>query len=887
MDKLVNSLPKWADRFLRLVCPAELFEEIEGDVIQEFNCNRKRLGSRKSSIMLFFTVIRFLRPGIFFRKRVKIDFIWFDLPAYNLSLAFRQLRRNSLFSFINIIGLSISIAAVLIIAQYAGFHFNFDRYHRDFSSTFRVYSKNIERNKISIESALTSYKVASLIKKEFPEVRSVTQLMPTDSWFDCALRHDSENGVVIHNENKLFFADNQFFDTFTSSAISGKLDNALSNPYSVVLTKSAASRYFRNTSPLGKVLHLNGSFESNDYLVTAIIEDFPPNTHLDIDILMSLNSLEGKRDLSNSDFYTYVTLHRDADAVFFESKMSALSEHFILNGAQRLEHSVQSVSEIHLHSHLQDEMKSGGDFNTISSLIIVGLVILIIAWINYVNLSISRIFARVREVGIRKVNGATKTKIIGQFYTEAVVVNFLSILIAVVLVELTTPGLQSLTGIEFTWMEFANMNWRNPLVYLVLFLVTGIATSAIFPSAKLASTNPVHVLKGEILAFKRRTVAGNALIAFQFTCSIVLLITVFVMHSQHSFMQNTNPGIEIDRTLVVKAPTNTDSTYASRLTAFKNYAADNLDLQNISTSTSVPGQEIEWTGRVSNPISQESRNVHIQVADTAYFQTYSVKLHSGRNFSISDYPGEQFGRKTEPVVLNNKAVEVLGFSSEEDALGRTIYWGNNKCTIVGIVANYHQQSLRYDFQPILYTANVGPLMSFKLSDTFEKDFHNSISELENAWRKFFPDDAFDFFYLPDLYGRNYRSERNLSAVIDIFACLALITSCLGLLGLSAFAAKQKVKETSIRKILGADWLGIVIGLSKNFIVLISLAALIAAPMAIMQCGYWLNGYAFHIDLQIWHFIAPIGIVVLISLLTVLSQCITVARNSPAKLLRSE
>jgi putative ABC transport system permease protein len=887
MDKFVNSLPKWAERFLRSVCPDELFEEIEGDLIQQFNSNTKTVGRRKSSIMLFFTVIRFLRPGIFFRKRFKIGFSRFDLLTYNLSLAFRQLRRNRLFSFINIIGLSISIAAVLIIAQYAGFHFNFDRYHKDFSSKFRIYSKNLEGNKISIESALTSYKLASLLKKEFPEVRSVTQLMPTDSWFDCVLRYDSENGAVIHNEHKLFFADNQFFDTFTSSVIAGNLDNALSDPNSVVLTKSAASRYFRNTSPLGKVLHLNGSFESNDYLVTAIIEDFPLNTHLDIDILMSLNSLEEKRDLGNSDFYTYVTLHRDADAVFFESKMSALSEHFILDGAQRLEHSVQSISEIHLHSHMQDEMKLGGDFNTISSLIIIGLVILIIAWINYVNLSMSRIFGRVREVGIRKVNGATKTSIIGQFFTEAVVVNFLSILIAVVLVELTTPALQSLTGREFTWTEFANMSWRNPLVYIVLLLVTGIATSANFPSAKLASTNPVHVLKGEILAFKRKNVAGNALITFQFTCSIVLLITVSVMHSQHSFMQNTKLGVEIDRTLVVKAPTNTDSTYANRFTTFKNYAADNLYLQNISTSTSVPGQEIEWTGRVSNPISQESRTVHIQVADTAYFQTYSVKVLSGRNFSISDYPGEQFGGKTEAVILNNKAVEVLGFSSEEDALGRTIYWGNNKCTIVGIVANYHQQSLRHGFKPILYTANAGPLMSFKLTETFEKDFHNSISGLETAWKKFFPDDAFDFFYLPDLYSRNYRSERNLGAVIDIFSCLALITSCLGLLGLSAFAAKQKVKETSIRKILGADWLGIVIVLSKNFIILISVAALIAVPLAILQCGHWLNGYAFHIDLQIWHFVAPIGVVVSISLLTVLSQCVKVARNNPAKLLRSE
>ncbi|HEX6225081.1 MAG TPA: ABC transporter permease, partial [Chryseolinea sp.] len=829
MNKFLNSLPKWAERFLRMVCPGESYEDIEGDLIQQFNRNIKANGYRTSSIKLFITVIQFLRPEILLRKKFRIKYSGFDLFKNDLQLTFRQIRRNKLFALLNILGLSTSMAVVLMIAQYAGFHFSFDRSFENSTNAFRVYSRNYEASKLSFESALTDYKIGPLLKKEFPEVKSYTRLMPTDSWFDCALRYDGDNGPVIYNEPKLFFADNNFFQQFSVRPIAGDFKYALANPFSVVLTKSAASRYFNGDNAIGKILHLKGSFEENDYQVTAIIEDFPTNTHLDVDILMSLSSLEKSQGVGNNDFYTYVNLQEKVNVALFEEKMQLLSEHFVLEESQRVEHYLQHLADIHLHSDLQDEIKEGVDLDVIYFLIAIGIVIIVIAWINYVNLSMSQIFDKARQVGIRKVNGASGARIVRQFFTEAAVINLISIVIAIVLIELTTPKLERLTETKFSWNAFVDLSWHNPVVYVGFLVALGIIMSAIYPSAVLASVTPVNVLRGKILRVSPGSNTGNALITFQFTCSIVLLTILFVVHAQYSFMQETKPGVDIVRTLVVKAPVKTDSTYKDEFAAFKNYAATNLLVERISTSTSVPGQSIEWTGRVSTSTRQLGQNFHIQVADTSYLQNYQIPLLCGRDFNVLDYPVGKFGSKREPVILNMKAVEMLGFTSECDALGKTIFWDDNECTVVGIVDNYHQQSLKNKFTPILYTANAGPLMSIRLNENFEKDFHYSIAQLEEAWKKFFPDNAFDFFYLPDYYQSNYKAEQNMKTVIDIISSLALITSCLGLLGLSAFAAKQRIKEVCIRKVMGAHWLGIIVLLSKKFVVLICLSALIAVP----------------------------------------------------------
>jgi putative ABC transport system permease protein len=886
MNQQITSLPRWAQRFLRLICPENLYEEIEGDLIQRFNRDVDRIGYRKSKIRLSISVLLFFRPGIVLRKSLRTSSNRFDLFKNDLHVTFRQLRQNTLFSTLNIIGLSTSIAVLLMVAQYAGFHLTFEQQNERATDIARIYTKYYEGNKPSHESALTGYDIGFILKKELPEVAAYTRLMPTDSWFDCALQYNGNDGSVIFNERKLFFTDSEFFKLFPSRVISGKLSNALSNPYTVVLTSSAANRYFKGDDPIGKTLHLKGSFEENDYTVTAVIEDLPPNTHLDIDIFMSLNSLERKQGIGNSDFYTYIMLAENVNIRTFQRKVELLTKNSSIDISQQVYYSVQPLSDIHLHSKLEDEMKEGADPVIIYFLIALAIILSVIAWINYLNLSISRILERSREVAIRKVNGASRARIASQFFTEAVALNIISIVVGIVLIELAAPVFNSLTGIEFTWKGSTQLDRQNPIIYIAVFIMAGIMMAANYPSTVLASYNPIHVLKGKMMILKRNA-AANFLITFQFTCSIILLITVFVVHEQYDFMQNKVIGIDIEQTLIVKAPVTIDSNYQSRFAAFKTITATSSLVKSISTSTSVPGENVEWTGRVTNSINGAARILHIHVADTGYFNTYSVPLLMGRNFTASDYPNEQFGAKTEPVILNQKALDALGFSSEEDALGRTINWGENKCIVVGIVANYHQQSLRNGYKPILYTANSGPLMSLKLSDRFAKDFQASIGELERAWKTYFPGNAFDYFYLSDFYHNHYKGDRNLRTVIDIISCVALINSCLGLLGLSAFAAKQKIKEMSIRKILGAEWFEIIFLLSMKFIILISVAALIAVPLAFAQCTHWLDNYAFHIGLSMRHFALPITLIALLAIFTIASQCLKIALKSSVTFLRSE
>lgn len=745
MDKRSASLPKWAGRFLRLICPEELYEEIEGDLIQSFNRNVHKFGHRKSSIRLGITVLRFFRPGILFRHRLKLQHNWFDLVWNDLQLAFRQLNRNRMLSLLNIFGLSVSIAVVLLIAAYSSFHYSFDKAHQHFDHTYRIYSKNYEGTRLAFESALTNYKLKSILNCEFPEVEKCTQLMPTDSWFDCALRFDGRNGAVVHNERKLFFADEQFLEIFQAQVITGNLKNALTNPFSVVLTRSAAERYFDDSNPVGKVLHLKGSFEENDYEVTAVIEDLPANTHLDFEILMSLSSLEKNQGVGNNDFYTYVILQDNIDVTAFNTKLSGLSLQPGLTGSQNVEHRLQTIKDIHLYSNLQDEMQPGADPQVLYFLVVIGVMIISIAWINYVNLSISQIFERGRQVAIRKVTGASRTRIVGQFFTEAMVINILSVIAAIVMVQLARPAFQDFLDMEFSWRAFAGIGWDNPGLYILLILGSGILLSAIYPSKVLSALNPIQILKGKFLTSNKSSLIGNGLIAFQFTCSIALAIAVIVIHDQYFFMQNKRLGVTIDDILIVRAPSNIDSTYQNRFTSFQNYASTNLQVKAISTSTSVPGENIEWTGRVANPLTSLTCNTHIQVADTGYLQTYKIQLLHGRGFSLADYPGVKFGQKTEPVILNEKAVELLGFESAEEAILKNILWDNNKCIVVGVVANYHQQSLKSDYKPILYTANSGPLMSIKVDKNFGTDFQHSVSLLEKSWRKFFPNNAFDFF----------------------------------------------------------------------------------------------------------------------------------------------
>lgn len=797
-----------------------------------------------------------------------------------LLTALRNLVKHKAFSFINIFGLAIGIAASLLLFQYARFELGFDRFETRSKDIYRIQQDRYNQGKLSTQWAAGAAGIGPIVKAAFPEVESLARLRNASA---IVTYKDQE-----FREEHLFFANDNFLPMFSYPALKGSIHGALKDVFTAVLTTSAAEKYFGNEDPIGKMIRLN---RSDLYKITAVVPDPPANTHLKFNILLSLATFEKVRPEINTTmdwdgFYAYLLLHPGTDPHQLETKIAGLVRKNWGEDMKKNQYGIvfhlQPLSDIHLYSHYMLEAEANGDGKAVYFLLIIAVFIIAIAWINYINLATARSMERAKETGIRKTLGSLRWQLIVQFLFESLLINTLAVVLAFLLILVFLPAFNAIAGKNLTLGLLATGGfWTN----LAILFVTGTLLSGIYPAFVLSSFKPISVLKGKLAGTAHGALLRQSLVVIQFVASVLLMVGTFTVYRQLHFMQHQDLGVRTAQTLVIKGPRILDSTYDNRLTGFRTEALRIPGIGNITASTEVPGQKVGWNAggiRLVGADETQSRQYRVIGIDYDFLDAYGLKLLKGRNFS------RQMGSDSGAVLFNEAAIEQMGYRKPEEALGKRIEFWGQQYTIIGVVTNHHQESLRqaYDAHIFRLIPDANAYYSLKLTAARD-NWPNIIDQLKQQYKAFFPQNPFDYFFLDDHIAAQYRSDQQFGQTFSLFAGLAIFVSCLGLLGLASFVTSQRTKEIGIRKIIGAPVPSILMLLTRDFLRPILLAFLLATPLTWYVLGKWLDNYAFRISLTPWLFIGPLLLILLVALFTITTQTLQAATSNPVKSLRTE
>lgn len=797
-----------------------------------------------------------------------------------LIIALRNLFKHKVFSFINIFGLAIGIAASLLIVQYARFELSYDRYQSNAGRIYRLQLDRYNDGKLSTRWAAGATGIGPAVKDALPEVETFARLMGNQA---IVSYKDQE-----FREEKMFFANDAFLPMFSFKALDGTINGALKDVFTAVLTASTARKYFGSDDPLGKIISLN---KRDNFKVTAVVPDPPANTHLKFDILLSWATMVKWRgpDVETrwdwDGFYTYILVHPGTDPIQLEKKIAGLVQtkwgEEMKKTKDGMVFNLQALPDIHLTSHYMFEAEVNGDGKSVYFLLIIAIFIIVIAWINYINLATARSIDRAKEVGVRKVLGSLRRQLIGQFLFESLLINGMAVVLAFVLIAACLPLFNSITG---KGLQFSLLIDPGFWLMLCALFVTGTFLSGLYPAFVLSSFKPIAVLKGKLSKTGHGAFLRQSLVIIQFAASVILMVGTFAVYRQLHFMQHQDLGVQISQTLVLKGPHVLDSTYDNKLTAFKTEALRLSGVRQLTVSTEVPGSKVNWNAggiRLVGSDITTANQYRVIGIDYDFLDTYGLKLLNGRNFSRSL-------ADSQAVLFNEAAVTKLGFSKFEDAINKRIEFWGKQYTIIGVVSNHHQESLRqsYDAHVFRFIPDANSYYSLKLAGN-PNDWPATINSVKQQWKSFFPGNPFDYFFLDDHFDEQYKADRQFGQTFGLFAGLAIFVSCLGLLGLAAFVTNQRTKEIGIRKIIGADLPGILLLLTKDFIRPVIISFLIATPLTYYLLQKWLDNYAFKITITPWMFILPVLLILVIALLTITTQTLKAASANPAKSLRTE
>ncbi len=800
-------------------------------------------------------------------------------------IAWRNMKRHKAYSGINIFGLGIGIAGCLLILQYVSFELSYENFQVNKDRIYRVEQDRYDNGKLSTQWAAGAYGVGNAFKDAIPEIEDYVKVV--------------QNGRVTADVNnqplkieKVFFASSSFFNIFTYPLIAGNKNTALKEPNTAALSETTARRIFGTTSVVGKTLELN---RNSNYAITAVYKDAPVNTQLKPDILLSYatyvkmntdSSGNGPENAWEWDgCLTYLLLRKDANPQSVEKKFPPIVEKFVGADMKKYNASVtynlQPLKDIHLYSHYMMEPGTNGDGKTVYLLLGIAFFIVIIAWINYINLATARAITRAREVGVRKAIGSQRKQLVFQFLSESALMNGIALALALVIVLIAIPGFNELSGQQISFSLFGQSRFWLSLAGL---FVAGVFLSGLYPAFVLSGFKPIEVLKGNMGSTQQNSVLRKSLVIFQFAASLFLLIGTVTVYKQIQYMRQQSLGINIEQTLVVSPPNvGIDSTYPKKMTAFKETLSQYHSIKNVTVSTSIPGEPVGWNaGGIKLVGADENTQKQYRVigVDYDYMKTYGLKLIAGRVFSKS------FGSDDSAVIFNSKAVGQLGFNKPEEALNKRIdFWGR-VYTIVGVTQNFHQQSLREAYEPLILRLipGVNGYLSVKTNGA---EASNTIRVVKSAWDKFFPGNTFDYFFLDDHFNDQYKSDQRFGQVFLLFTSLAILVACMGLFALASFTTLQRTKEIGIRKVLGASVFNILKLLYREFALLLLIAFVISVPLAWLTTSNWLQGYAFRIGMHWMFFLLPFIFMIVIAFITVSFQTIKAAMANPAKSLRTE
>lgn len=811
-----------------------------------------------------------------------------------LKLAVRHMQKHKGFAAINILGLAIGMAASLLILQYVTFERSYDQVPQA-EDIYRVQNNYIRNGKLIYNSAATFFGVGPAMQETFPQVVQQARFYHGGLNDKYVVTHKPAHGNAIEfNEHDLLFADPSFVEMFGLQMVQGEAETALREPGTIVLSQSAARRYFGNADPIGQTLRVNNS-SLQEYLgtVTGVFADPPPNRHVAFDLLISLETLQARRDWGGYLYYTYVQLQQGTDPATIKAGMPGLVDLHkpgymaVDDEGKRMrinEFTLQSLREIHLSSHLKNEVATNGNGTIVQFLSIVALFILLIAWINYINLATARAVDRAREVGMRKVLGSHRGQVVRQFLVEALVMNVLAFVLALLLVLGLQPLFNQLTGNDLSMAV-----WDSLVLGGGLFgaLLVGTMLAGLYPAFVLSSFKPLSVLKGQLRHTSHGAFMRKGLVIFQFVASIALIIGTFTVYQQLTFMQTQDVGFDMEQMVIIERPGLLDQDATSRGQQFEVFQAALTEqpyIKGVAGSTVVPGVGIHRgivVKRTQSESLEGAHSIESGYVDDRFFDLYEMTFLAGRNFSRS------FGADSVSIILNASAAHLLDFESPEAAIGQDVFvFGQERHTVIGVIEDYHHESLQIAQDPMyfVYHPGVSLYQSVKINTD---DVPATLAAIEGSYQVAFPGNPFTYYFLDEAFNTQYVADQRFGQIFRLFAALAIFIACLGLYGLASFTTRQRAKEIGVRKVLGASLENVLVLISKDFLLLIALATLIAIPLAYVGLHRWLEGYAFRIELGWSLFLLPALLVMVITFSTIGFQTLKAATLNPVHTLRDE
>lgn len=816
-----------------------------------------------------------------------------------LKATLRNILKQKIFSFINIIGLATGMTAFLLIMQFVRFEQSYDSFVENSDDIYRVTLAQYVNNELSIESAENYPGAGPALVAELPEVTASARLYNMGYKNNIVITYEDAPGEpIMFKHRKFLYADSSFLSMMGYPMIAGDPATALSEPLSTVISESYAKKYFGDADPLGKMLRLQDD-DFNDELckVTGVFKDLPNNTHLKFDVLFSYKTLFGRGDWAperygtswnRKDMYTYVKVTPGTDIASLENKFPSIVDQYSPELAERNREDVlglQKLTDIHLKSKLAEEAESNGDDKIVAFMMIIGLFIIVIAWVNYVNLSTAKAMERANEVGVRKVMGAGKGQLIRQYLMESAMINLVAIMLSILMIALALPFFNSLTGHQYSFVGLFSL-WFVGLT-ASLWLV-GTVLSGLYPAFVMSGFKPVEVLKGKGAAKYRSGWLRQALVIFQFATSIALIAGTFIVYTQLDYMLNKDIGMNIDQVLVVERPGITSQDREARVQSiefFKNELVKHNSIKSVAGSVTIPGKKREYKVPAKPYGGSDDQLVTLRFnsMDYSFMEAFEMKLLAGRAFSE-----EHIQDPDTSVIVSESAARLLGFKNLDDIIGQTVSMPRFRwnAIVVGVVNDYHQESLQKAKDPTIFYCSPTNAEFFSMKVDME-NLQSTIAHVEKTWNSAFPGNPFLYFFMDDYFNRQYENERKFGGLFSAFAILALIIGSLGLFGLSAFTTQQRTKEIGIRKVLGSSLPQIFVLLSKGYMWLIVAAVVIASPIVYWVMNNWLNGFAFKIGIELWIFAVAGLAVLLVALLTISYQVLRAAHINPVDSLRYE
>ncbi|MEM0940566.1 MAG: ABC transporter permease [Bacteroidota bacterium] len=873
MKKHLPISPKFSDRILSWCVKEELFEEISGDLYEYYN----ELTSKptwKRSFLYWYHFIHFLQPFAIKKLEGTQKLNLYGMFKNDIKTSLRIIKREKLYSAINILGLAAGFVIAVLILLYVRFEQSYESYNPNSDKVVRITMDYLDGETLIDQDCETYHVLGPMIKEEFPEITDFARAYGLD-------------GMIVtvdgkqFRESNVYAVDPAFLKMLAYPLIYGDNQTALSQTGEVVLTRSSAIRFFGKENVVGEQL----SISSNPLKIVGVINDSPANTHLKFGLLLSYTSMKRTLDKrenpwDSNDTFTYLELTNPDAHPSFRENLSRFSDRLREEDYIPDERIIsQGIKDIHLHSHKSYEAEQNGSATLVYFLLGVALLVIIIAILNYINLSTAQAINRAKEAGIRRIVGSSKAELRARFFIESVLLNLFAGSLSILIIWAVDDHYKSLAGLP---ENFQILTDPGSWYLLGTLLLTSTLLSGIFPAFVIGSFKPLNVLKGDLPNSKRGVIMRKALVTIQFSIAIFLLIQTFIAGEQLSFMINKDLGMNTNKIVVINAPVLNDKKQSFE--AFSNSVRKRASFLNVGLSSTVPGLSTASMSSTTNiGLDEEPRdlknNFFMYLIDSNFFSTMEMEMIEGKDFpEISNFEY--------PIVVNEEALRIWGIADPKEVINKkSTFWGRNH-TVIGVVKDFHQLGAKSAYLPMIFILWSGEpdYISVRLS---EGEVLDQISELEEVYREHFSTSPFDFFFLDQNFDAQYRADRQFQQIFSVLSGFAILITCLGLFGLSSFTVAKRTKEIGIRKVLGASISQIVNLLSKDFITLVAISSVVAIPLSYLIVENWLNQYSFRISINLWLFMLPTLLVLFIAFMTVFSKAYQASHINPAESLRDE